>query len=161
MFAIFIIFISLTLSLLGAWIIDNGGNVIIHFMNFEIQTNILTFIILSFLTVILTFSISYILGRILSLKFPNLLKIYQRKAHIKNIENKLNKLQKSQEENLKIISETLEELIIKDEELAKYLYKKFLKNSENKELKNLLENHKKFEGEFFENLKNRFIKNNT
>lgn len=82
---IFIVFIFTT-SLV--WIIENNGSILINWLGYEIQTDILTAILICAFSLTLVALISYFLTRLLAIKFPQLLKLLFKKVILKNL-NKL------------------------------------------------------------------------
>lgn len=82
---IFLVFI-LTTPLV--WILENNGSIVINWLGYEIQTDILTALLICAFSLTLVALISYILTRLLAIKFPQLLRLLFKKATPKNL-NKL------------------------------------------------------------------------
>jgi HemY protein len=113
------------------WVIENNGEIIINWLGYQVQTDILTSIlILLFLAVSIAF-ISYILTRLLAIKFPNLLKILFKKSYTKKLENIIIKHHNA----FDLLTNLLLALEVDDLDNAKKIYQDFAKKSKFKPLK--------------------------
>ena len=61
------------------WMLDHNGDVVITWLGYQAQTDILTAFLLAIFFTVLACSVSYLLARILAIKFPNLLKLFFKK----------------------------------------------------------------------------------
>jgi HemY protein len=68
------------------WVIENNGELIINWLGYQIQTDILTAILILLFLIILIAVISYICTRLLAIKFPQLLKLLFKKSYTKKLE---------------------------------------------------------------------------
>jgi len=133
MFAIlWFLFIAVALSTLLVWMLDNNGNVVINWLGHEVQTDILTAILLSFLAAVSIIALSYLLTRIFAIRFPNLLKLFSRKSYIRRLEKLVHRHHKAYD----IMAQLMLALEVDDEKSAKELHKKFSKLIKNPALNN-------------------------
>jgi len=87
MFTVFWFIITLFLTTYSvAWLVDNNGSVIVNWLGYEMQTDVLTIIIA---TIVLTITIVFLasfLTRILAIKFPSLLKFFFKRNYTRSLE---------------------------------------------------------------------------
>jgi uncharacterized membrane-anchored protein len=122
MFAIlWFLFVGVIIAVLMVWMIDNNGTIIINWLDYELQTDVLTAIVLALLAAIFIFAFSYLLARILALKFPNLRKLFFKKNYLKRLENIIKKYHRG----FTLITELMLALESGDEKSAHNLHKKF------------------------------------
>lgn len=117
-----------------AWILDNDGRVLLQWLGYQVDTVISMALLILLLVMLVIFSISYLLARILAFKFPNLFKIFARKRHIKNLECKIDR----QNRALELMPDLILALEGDDSKVLKKAKKKLLKISENEKLNNFL-----------------------
>ncbi len=114
--------------------IYNIGEVSIKWLDYQIETDAITAIIMSFLIVISTLIILYILIKITSLDFKNLFKIFFKKHYVKRLETIINRHNKA----FLDLSQTLKYLDENDLKMAKKSYLKFASSVKNKEINDYL-----------------------
>lgn len=122
------LFAALTIAISLVWLLDHDGSVIITWLGYELQTNILTAILLSIFFTLIVFSVSYLLAKILAIRFPNLFKIFFRKRYFRSLE----KLVHRHHQGFDLMVKMLFALEVHDEKSAENLRKKFsqlIKNS--------------------------------
>ncbi len=142
---IWFLIVAFLLSVSVTWLLDNNGYVVINWLGYQIQSDILTSILLSAFLALIIFAISYILARILSIKFPNFLKIFSRKVYLRRLEKLVKKYQKSFE----LLPELMLALEVGDKKASKDLSKKLLSLNKNPILNNFLLGKKSLlEGDF-------------
>jgi HemY protein len=126
------LFVTFTISASLIWVLDNNGSVIITWLGYQIQTDILTAILLAIFFTVFTFFISYLAARILAIKFPNLLKIFFRRSHVKRLEKLVHRHHKA----FQTMSQLLLALENSDQNSSIELQKKFSKLIKNQPLNN-------------------------
>lgn len=120
---IWFLFVAFCLSFFFILVLDNNGIVVVKWLSYEIQTDVLTAILVSIFFALLVFSISYLLARILAIRFPKLLKIFFRKYYVKNLEKTI----KKQEKTFENIRKALTALESGDYDLAHNMQRKISK----------------------------------
>ncbi len=131
MFAIlWFLFIAVALTLPIAWLLENNGSVIITWLGYEVATDVLTAILLSAFCALMIFAFSYLLARILALKFPNFLKLIFGKAHSKNLEKIILRHHKA----FDLMTQAFLALEVGDKKFATEAQKKFSKLIKNPSL---------------------------
>src|SRR3989344_3569562 len=134
MFAIlWFLFIALAIVVVLVWLLDHNGEVLITWLGYEAQTDVLTAILISTLIALLIFSFSYLMARILAIKFPALLKLLFRRSYVKLLE----KLVHRHNQAFETIGELLFALEAGDEKSAEKLQKKYSKLTKNRTLKKI------------------------
>ncbi len=83
---IWFILTSFILASSFSWLLDHNGTVEITWLGYQVQTDMLATILLGVLFSIGLFLISYILARILAIKFPMLLKILFKRNYARGLE---------------------------------------------------------------------------
>ncbi len=133
MFAIlWFLFIASSIAISLVWLLDHNGTVIITWLGYEASTDILTAILIAVFCALMIFAFSYILARILAIKFPNLLKILFRKSHAKRLE----KLVLRHHQAFDIMTQLMLALEVADKKSATDLQKRFAKLIKNPPLNN-------------------------
>jgi uncharacterized membrane-anchored protein len=133
MFAIlWFLFIASSIAISLVWLLDHNGTVIITWLGYEASTDILTAILIAVFCALMIFAFSYILARILAIKFPNLLKILFRKSHAKRLE----KLVLRHHQAFDIMTQLMLALEVADKKSATDLQKRFVKLIKNPPLNN-------------------------
>ncbi len=133
MFAIlWFLFIASSIAISLVWLLDHNGTVIITWLGYEANTDILTAILIAVFCALMIFAFSYILARILAIKFPNLLKILFKKSHTKRLE----KLVARHHQAFDIMTQLMLALEVADKKSAADLQKKFAKLIKNPPLNN-------------------------
>ncbi len=146
MFAIlWFLFVAFFISISLVWILDHQGFVVINWLGFQLQTDILTAILLMIFFTVFTVFIAYILTRLLAIKFPNLLKLFFKKNYTKRLE----KLVYRHHQAFEIMSQLMLALEVGNEKLAQELHKKFAKLIKNPALNNFFLGKIFFEKEDF------------
>jgi HemY protein len=128
------LFVASLLTISMVWMIDHDGTVVITWLGYEVQTNILTAVLLSLLVAAVVSGCSYLLARILAIKFPNFLKLFFRKNYTKQLEKIVNR----HHEAFEILAQTLLALEINDGREAENLQRKFSKLVKNAAINNFL-----------------------
>ena len=126
---IFLVFI-LTTPLV--WILENNGSIVINWLGYEIQTDILTALLICAFSLTLVALISYILTRLLAIKFPQLLRLLFKKSYTKKLEQIIS----NHHRGFETLSKLLLALEVDDFEGAKKIHKDFLKQIKYKNLNN-------------------------
>ena len=129
---IFLVFI-LTTSLV--WIIENNGSIVINWLGYEVQTDILTSLLICVFFLTLVAFTSYILTRLLAIKFPQLLKLLFKKSYTK----KLEQIIINHHRGFETLSKLLLAMEVDDFENAKKIHKDFSKQIKYKNLNNFFE----------------------
>lgn len=127
---LWILFLVLAIASPLLWTLDNSGFVLINWLGYEVKTNILTAILLAIIFTFLIVFLSYLLTKILSLKFPDLLKIFFKKNYAKHLEKIIRKHHRAFE----LSSQLLLALEVNDQKLAEKLQKEFSKLVKNRHL---------------------------
>ena len=117
------------------WIIENNGTIEVNWLDYNIQTDILTAILILGFFLILIITLSYFLTRILAIKFPELLKFFFRKSYTR----KLEKIISNHHQGFETLSKILIALEIQDYEYSKKLFKTYQKQIKYKTIRNFLE----------------------
>lgn len=126
--------IALSSAAAVAWILDNDGTVLLQWLGYQVDTDISMALLILVMAVLVIFSISYLLARILAFKFPNLFKIFARKRHIKNLECKIDR----QNRVLELMPDLILALEGDDFRVLKKVKKKILKISDNQTFNNFV-----------------------
>ena len=129
---IFLVFI-LTTSLV--WIIENNGSIVINWLGYEVQTDILTSLLIFAFFLTFVALISYFLTRLLAIKFPQLLKLLFKKSYTK----KLEQIIINHHRGFETLSKLLLAMEVDDFENAKKIHKDFSKQVKYKNLNNFFE----------------------
>ena len=122
------LFITFAISSSLVWLLDHDGSVVITWFGYQVQTDAVTAILLAIFFTLLVFAISYLLARILAIRFPNILKFFFRKKYLKSLE----KIVHRHHQAFDVMSQLLLALEVKDKKSAVILQKKFshlIKNS--------------------------------
>lgn len=117
------------------WVIENNGTIEINWFDYNVQTDILTAILILGFFLISIATISYFLTRILAIKFPELLKLFFRKSYTR----KLEKIITNHHQGFETLSKILIALEIQDYEYSKKLFKTYQKQIKYKTIQNFLE----------------------
>ena len=112
------------------WMLDHNGDVVITWLGYQAQTDILTAFLLAIFFTLLACSVSYLLARILAIKFPNLLKLFFKKNYTKLLE----KLVQRHNKAFNLMAELMLSLEVRDEKSSRDLHKKFSKLIKNQPL---------------------------
>jgi HemY protein len=129
------IFLVFTLTTSIVWIIENNGSIVIDWLGYQVQTDILTAILIFVFFLTLIALISYLITRLLAIKFPQLLKLLFKKSYTKKLEQIILNHHKGFEN----LSNLLLAIEVDDFESAKKIHKDFSKNIKYKNLNNLFE----------------------
>jgi len=129
---IFLVFI-LTTSLV--WIIENNGSIVINWLGYEVQTDILTSLLIFAFFLTFVALISYFLTRLLAIKFPQLLKLLFKKSYTKKLEQIIS----NHHRGFETLSKLLLAMEVDDFENAKKIHKDFSKQIKYKNLNNFFE----------------------
>ncbi len=124
MFAVlWFLFIAFVVTLSLVWLLDHNGDVVITWLGYQLQTDVLTAILLTSLLSLLIFAISYLLARILAIRFPSLLKFLFRRSYVRHLEKVIKRHHKAFDE----MSKALLALEVHDNNVAKKSQKDFAK----------------------------------
>ncbi len=136
MLKVFWYFINIALlSILFSTILDSNGTVIIDWLDYQVSTDVLTVIlILIFSFFFFTFLFNLLL-RLLSIKFPFLLKTFFKKTYTKKIEQSLKRQLKGYDSLVNILLA----LQNQDSDLAKFHYQDFNFHIKNQALNSVLQ----------------------
>lgn len=122
--------IAITLSLV--WLLDHNGEVLITWLGYELQTDVFTAILLAIVAALLIFITTYLLTRILAIKFPALLKMFFKRSYVRSLEKVVQRHHKAFE----LMSQLMLALEIHDEKSAQKLQKDLMKLVKNSTLHN-------------------------
>ena len=123
---IWLLLITIIFIFFSIWALDSDGFVLIEWLGYRVRTDIFAAILISIFFTLLIFFVSYVLVKILSFKFPNLLKIFSEKRHMKKLEINIKKQEKIQSEFYDISLEISKSLEEKNYQEAESLTKKLL-----------------------------------
>lgn len=110
------------------WLLDHNGSVVITWLGYQVQADMLTAIVLAALFSLMAFVISYLVARILAIKFPTLLRALFKRSYVRSLEKLVLKHRRGFDSMVELILA----LEIGDKESAKNLHKKlekFIKHS--------------------------------
>lgn len=79
-----IVITCITLGLI--WLINNNGSLLINWLGYEITIDILSAIVITSFILFVLFTISYILARLLAVRFPKFLRRLFKKSYVKSLE---------------------------------------------------------------------------
>lgn len=128
------LFVASALTVSMVWMIDHDGSVVITWLGYEVQTNILTAVLLSLLVAAIVSICSYLLARILAIKFPNFLKLFFRKSYTKQLEGIVSRHHQA----FDLLAQALLALEVNDAKEAEDSQKKFSKLVKNSAINNFL-----------------------
>lgn len=128
---IFIIFIT---SISVIWLLENNGSMVINWLDYQVQTDIFTAILIIIFICALLIFITNILTRLLAIRFPQLLKFFFKKNYTSKLEKIILKHHQGLDELLKLL------LAMENDEIteSKKLHKNFQKLIKHNELNNFL-----------------------
>ena len=129
------IFLVFTITTSIVWIIENNGSLLINWLGYEIQTDILTATLIFAFFLVSIALISYVLTRLLAIKFPQLLKLLFKKSYTK----KLEKIILNHHKGFETLSKLLLAIEVEDYESAKKIHKDFANQIKYKNLNNFFE----------------------
>lgn len=129
------IFLVLIATIGITWILDNNGLVIVKWLGYEIQTDILTTFFLLVLSVVLFTILTYLVVAILAIKFPELLKFFFKKSYTR----KLEKIILRHHEAFESISQAMLALEVNDNAAFAKLGDKISSLTKNNPINNFLE----------------------
>jgi HemY protein len=116
MFTVFWFIIALFLLTYSvAWLADNNGSVMVNWLGYELQTDVLTIIIVTIVLTITIILLASLLTRILAIKFPSLLKFFFKRNYTRSLEKIVNRHHQGFDElaNLLLAIENHDEKYIK------------------------------------------------
>jgi len=114
------------------WVLEHNGTVLVTWLGYEAKTDILTALLITIIFAAIIFAISYLLARILALKFPNLFRLLFKKSYIKRLENVIQRHWKG----LDVISQLMLSLESDDVKTSLDLQKKLFPLIKNPQLNN-------------------------
>jgi HemY protein len=114
------------------WMLDHNGVVLITWLGYEAKTDILTATLLAIIFTLTIFAFSYLLARILAIRFPNLLKIFFKKIYLKRLE----KIILRHHQGFELMAQLMLSLETNDTKSAPDLQKKLAKLVKNSSLHN-------------------------
>ncbi len=126
------LFIATSVSFSLVWLLDNEGMVVVNWLGYQAQMDILTAILLAVFFTILVFIFSYLLTRILAIKFPNFLKLFFKKNYVRQLEKAIHRHHQA----FDLMANSLLALEAHDHKLAEDLQKKFSKLVKNPQINN-------------------------
>ncbi len=133
MFAIlWFLFIAFSATVSLVWILDHNGTVLVTWLGYEAKTDILTALLLAIFFAAIIFICSYIVARILALKFPNLFRLLFKKSYIKRLESVIQRHWKG----VDVISQLMLSLESDDVKASLDLQKKLFSFIKNPQLNN-------------------------
>jgi HemY protein len=124
MFAVlWFLFIAFSITFSFSWLLDHNGDVTVTWLGYQLQSDVLTTIILTSLFSLALFLLSYLIARILAIRFPTLLKFLFRRSYLHHLE----KVIKRHHQAFDVMSQALLALEAQDDRAAKKLQKEFFK----------------------------------
>lgn len=69
---IWILLLAIIITTPLVWLLDHNGSVVINWLDFEVRTDMVTAIIIAAIFTVIIFTLSYLLVRILTFRFPRL-----------------------------------------------------------------------------------------
>ena len=124
-----------SLSIFFSVILDNNGTLVIEWLNYQISTDIFTVLLILILAFFFFTFLIHLLLRLLSIKFPVLLKTFFKKTYTKKIEQSLKRQLKGYES----LTNILLALQNQDTDLAKFHYQDFNFHIKNQALNSVLQ----------------------
>ncbi len=124
------LFIAFFLTAFLVWLLDHNGSLVINWLGYEATTDILTAILLAVFFAALVFIFSYLVTRILAIRFPNLLKLFFKKSYLKSLEKIIHKHHQA----FDLMTQLMLALETNDEKSSTDLQKKFSKLIKNQSL---------------------------
>lgn len=152
------IFLIFLISSSAVWIIENNGELLIRWLGYSIQTDILSSILILLFIIIFIAFFTYIVTRLLAIKFPQLLKSFFKKSYTQ----KLEKIISNHHKAFETLTNLMLALEVDDIENAKKIHDQFSKQLRFKPLNDFLlarfamdsedyQNAEKLFGQFSEN----------
>jgi HemY protein len=117
-----------------AWLVDNNGSVVVNWLGYEMQTDVLTIIIFTIILTILIIFLASFFTRILAIKFPSLLKFFFKRNYTKSLE----KIVARHHQGFDELSQLLLAIECRDEKYINLHLKNFAKKIKNKKLNDFL-----------------------
>ncbi len=135
MFTVFWFIIALFLITYSVtWLIDNNGSVIVNWLGYEMQTDVLTIIIITIILTIVIIFLATFVTRILAIKFPSLLKFFFKRNYTRSLEKIISRHHQGFEE----LSSLLLAIENSDEKYTKLHLKNFSKKIKNKKINDFI-----------------------
>jgi len=155
MFALlWFLFIAFAVTFSLSWLLDHNGDVTITWLGYQLQSDVLTAILLTALFAVFLFIISYLLARILALRFPAFLKFLFRRSYVRHLE----KVIKRHHQAFETMSKALLALEAGDDGAAKKQQKDFSKLVKYRALNDFFLAKIYFEDQQFEKSAEYFVK---
>lgn len=126
------LFIAFVLASSLVWLLDHNGNVLVTWLGYEVQTDVFTAILLSACCALLIFAASYLLARILAIRFPALLKLLFKRSYVRSLE----KVVRRYHQSFGLMTQLMLALEVGDEKAAEKLQKNFSKLLKNQSVNN-------------------------
>ncbi|MBU6339696.1 MAG: hypothetical protein KGQ36_07000 [Rickettsiales bacterium] len=126
--------VALAVSISMAWMLDNNGTVVITWLGYEARTSILAAALITAFFSLIIFAFSYLLARILAVKFPSFFKLFFKRTYLV----KLEKLVKRNRQAVDLTTKLLMALETKDMKASEKLNHDFSKLIKSPELNNFL-----------------------
>jgi HemY protein len=146
--------IAFLFSAFFVWLLDHNGHVVITWLGYQIEADILTTITFAALFSLAAFVISYLVARLLAIKFPSLLRALFKRSYIRSLE----KLVLKHRRGFDAIVELMLALEISDKKAATETYKKFEKSIKHSGLNDFFLGKIHFEKQEFEQAAETFKK---
>jgi HemY protein len=124
--------VAFSIAILLVWLVNNNGSVLINWLGYEAQTDILTAIFLAVFCTAIIFIFCYLLTRILAIRFPKLLKFFFKKSYSKRLEKLIHRHQ----QGFDLMSQLMLSIEANDQKSSTELQNKFSKLIKNSSLNN-------------------------
>ena len=135
MFTVFWFIIVLFLSTYSiVWLIDNNGFVVVNWLGYEMQTDVLTTVLITIFFTILIIVLATLLTRILAIKFPSLLRFFFKRNYTKSLE----KIVLRYQQGFDYLSSLLLAIELNDQKYINLHHKNFSQKIKNKKLNNFV-----------------------
>jgi uncharacterized membrane-anchored protein len=155
MFAVlWFLFVAFVLTAPLVWLLDHNGLVLITWFGYELRTDVLTAALLIIFAMLLIAVSSYLLTRVLAIRFPQLLKFFFRR----NYTARLEKVIKRHHDSFEIMAQMLLAFEARDEKTAEKLRIRFAKLVKNPALNNFFLGKISFANEDFSKAEELFSK---
>lgn len=138
--------IAFVFSAFFIWLLDHNGHVVITWLGYQIEADVLTLIVFAALFSLMAFVVSYVIARLLAIKFPHLLRILFKRSYVRSLE----KLVLKHRRGFDAMVELMLALEISDKKSATEIYKKFEKSIKHSGLNDFFLGKISFEKQEFE-----------
>jgi HemY protein len=151
---IWLILVAFVVSIAAIWMLDHDGQVVITWFGYEARTSVLAAFLITIVFAVLVFAVSYLVARILAIRFPNILNLFFKKSRLKRLE----KLLKRSQSGLDMMAKLLMAIETRDVKASEKLHNKLSKLIKNPQLNNFLLGKIAFDNKNFSKAESYFAK---